>query len=752
MKGVNTVKKLISVLLVAVLTVLLLSACSGDSEIADIKVKSAGFSETVVTDFPDEIEALAPEGYTAVADNSSFTLYADMKSGDFAVLGKADGVYHYSGKREALDENNPISELNFGRVKTDLVSLISINYVQLSTIAGTAVPFYQNSYAYCVINDKVTVERIKDGYRATFFFADIEAYVPVEITLGESGIKARVVGEGLKSGEDYLVTSVSLLPGFMAGYEQDEGYCFVPSGCGALIPFNSGRGDTTSYDEAVYGSDTALSVDEYEGEENTVLVPVYGIKDGGFAVAAVITEGDVYARIKANANSSTTCYTRIFSEYTTAVIESTTLFESNFENQRIIYGAEQRESFTDYTVDYHFLYGNKANYAGMAEVYRDYLNLSGNVTAPKLSLSFYGAAYKKASFMGIPYSKDISLTSFDDVKDILSQFKDTDVAVDLIGFNGTGIDNIKMETELDPASVVGGEKGFKRLDEYVKANGIEAYYDLNFITFKKTGGGYSLYSDVCRSIFNTRTPIYKFMRSTYVPVNDEDPSYLTVPEGVYKAVNEFLEDYDSSIGVSYTGLGTSLYSDFKSGGNRMLTSEVFKKSLGNSADKTKIALAGANAYTYPYIQRVLSIPMSSDGNVLFSADVPFLQMVLHGTKAYSAKEGSSALDCIAFGADPSYYGIKIDAGELFETTFNWLYGSTYTNWMDEAKETFKAYNSVYSSLYDKKITDYSVSGGVSKTTFENGAVVYVNRNKTDVKTDNITVRAENFAVVGGSER
>ena len=745
-------KRVLSVLLCVFIAVTLLTSCGSNSNSLDINVKSGGLTAVSSPSFSDDINDAAPEKYKAVADNSSFTLYADLSTGDFAVFSKADGIYHYSGQWAALDENDPISELNFGRVKTDLVSLIAINYVQLSTIAGTAVPFYQNSYAYSVINNNVTVECIKDGYRATFLFSDIDAYIPVEITLKGDGINARIVGEGIKSGDDYLVTSISLLPGFMAGYEKEKGYCFVPSGCGALIPFNCGRGDTTVFDGAVYGNDTALSVDEYEGVKKDILIPVYGIKYPDFAVCAIINEGDVYANIEANANASTTCFTRVFSKYKTAEIEKTTLFESNFENQRIIYGVEQRKEFTDFSVDYHFLYGKSANYSGMAKTYRDYLGLNGSADVPKLSLTLYGAAYKKASFMGIPYSKDIALTSFDGVVDILSYLDGVPAVVNMIGFNGTGIDNIKMKTKLSPASVLGGKSGFNRLDDYLKTNNIEAYYDLNFLTFKKSSIGYSVYSDVCRSIFNTRTPIYKFMRSTYVPVNNEDPSYLTVPETVYGAAKEFLNSYKASAGLSYTGLGTSLYSDFKSGGNRRTTVEVFKALLDSASKENKIALEGANAYTYPYIERIFSLPVTSDGNVLFDRDIPFIQMVLHGVKSYSAEQGADILDCIAFGADPAYCGIKSDDGELFETNFNWLYGTTYTNWIDEAKSNFSKYSSVYSSLYNQKLISYSISKGVSKSTFENGTSVYVNRNSFDSEIDGIRLKAKDFAVVGVKEK
>lgn len=743
-------KRIIALLLCTVVLVLSFCSCTKKILPTGISVKSAGLSATVaLPEFSDEAKAFAPENYDLVADNSSFSLFTNLTTGDFALYDKAHAVYHYSGKWEVLDPENPISELNFGRIKTDLVSLISINYVQLSTIAGTAVPFYQNSYAYCVMNNKVTVDTIKDGYRATFYFSNIEAYVAVEIVLDGDGISARIVGSAIKTGDDYLITSISLLPGFMAGYEGNEGYCFIPSGCGALMPLDSGRGDTTEYREAVYGDDTALCVDEDKGPTKSIYVPVYGIKENDYAITAIITEGDVYADIQANANSLTTCYTRVYSTYTTSSIDSTTLFESNFENQRIIYGAEQRSEFTDYSVDYHFNYGDKANYAWMAECYRDYLNLKENPEKPKLTVTLYGEAYKKANFAGVPYSDSFALTSFSDVSKILSEFGNGTVALNLNGFNGTGVDNELITSKFSPASSVGSKSDFKKLNDYLKDNDIEAYYDLNFVTFKSTGGGYSVYSDVCRSIFNTRTPIYKYMRSTYVPVNNEDPSYLTVPKMVYSAAANFLKSYDYSCGLSFSGLGKMLYSDFKTGGNRRMTVEIFKKLLSEASDKNSIALEGANAYTYPYVSRIFSLPVTSDGNVLFDRDVPFLQMVLHGSIAYSAEYGGSLLDSIAFGADPSFYGVAYKDSALFETTFNWLYGSTYTNWLDEAKAAYKEYSSVYGKLYSEKLVDYEESDGVSVSKFSDNTAVYVNRNSFEVTADGVTVGANNYKVVGG---
>lgn len=693
-----------------------------------------------------------PLGYQSVANGENIQLFADMKTGDFAVLEKNSNRIWYSGQHEVLDAENPISSLNFGRIKTELVSMLAINYVQVSTIASTAVPLYQNSYAYCVNEGGVTAKTINNGYRADYYFADLDATVPVEITLKGDTLKAEILGDQLKMGKDYRIISISLLPGFLAGDERREGYLFVPSGSGGLINFATARGENATYSEMVYGDDVAIEQEEYEGEKIDISVPVYGIKSGETAVSAVITAGDSSARITAEADSLSSSFTRVFSEYITSIIDSTTLFESNYENQRIIYGAENRDKYIDYSVEYTFLFGNEADYSGMAKVYRDYLNLSPRAEKPSLRVTLYGAAEKKASFLGIPYNKTVSLTSFSQAQQIAEELKEKVEDVSLIykGWSNSGINNKKSASKVSPVRVLGGASGLKKLDKFLKNEQIDAYLDVDLMLIKKSGNGFSLYSDVCKSIFNTRTPIYDYMRSVYVPVNNRDPYYLLTPDNVKKAADKFLKGYKYDTGISFAGLSNSLYSDFKNGKEREDCMKTSQKVLEKAQKNSKIALSAPNAYALKYADSVYDIPMSHDGNLLFDKSVPFLQMVLHGSVSYSASNSASILDCIEYGADPAYYGIYIDANELFETDYNWLFGTTYDNWKDEAVEAFKEYKAVYSQLYDKKIVSHSSENGISKTVFEDSTVVLVNRTESSAEVNGVSVEPNGFAVIGGA--
>ena len=693
-------------------------------------------------------------GYQAVAENDAFVLYADPKTGDFVLEDTAAGRLWTSGQWDVLNQDSPAYDLNVGRIKTDLVSMLAVEFVQVSTIASTAMPTNQNSYAYSVVKGGVTVETVENGYRAYYTFADIEVTVPVEVLLTEGGISARIIGDEIRMGEKYWITSIQLLPGFMAADDRyDDGYLFVPSGSGALIDLNAGRGGLTSYSEMVYGDDAALEVEESTGPTRDILVPVYGLKAGDGGITAIITQGDETANINAESNSDDTSFSRVYAEYVTAIVDDTTLFESNFENKRVIHGIEQRESFSDFQVDFTVMRG-EAGYDEMARIYREHLiggGLEKKAGAPELFVTLYGAATRKASFLGIPYTKTFALTSFSDAQDILGDLNASGAAVSLqyVGWNNGGVENKKVASKFAPVGVLGGKSGYKALDAFLDGSANTAYFDLDPITIRKSGGGFSALSDVVKTIFNVRTPQYKYMRSVYVPVNTENPWYLLNSAKALAAVEKFVKSDSYGNGVSLYGPGEMLYSDFgKNPISRAETVENYRAMFAALGERPAVVNSG-NAYTYPYADKIYALPTSSDGNVLFSRSVPFVQMVLHGYLSYGAESGDDLLDCIAFGAAPAFSGIAIDDSQLMETSFNWLYGSSYANWAQQAKDSFAAYNEVYASLYDQAIVSYEETDGFSKTVFENGTAVLVNRSEQPITANGVEVPARNYRVIGG---
>ena len=86
----------------------------------------------------------------------------------------------------------------------------------------------------------------------------------------------------------------------------------------------------------------------------------------------------------------------------------------------------------------------------MAARYRAYLESQGMAqkdTAPSFNLDLLGAANEEASFLGIPYTKQLKLTTFDQAREIVEdlQAKGIDrVSVRYLGWTNSGLDNEKI--------------------------------------------------------------------------------------------------------------------------------------------------------------------------------------------------------------------------------------------------------------------------------------------------------------------
>jgi hypothetical protein len=116
----------------------------------------------------------------------------------------------------------------------------------------------------------------------------------------------------------YYLVKIELLPYFGASMK-DDGYLFVPDGSGALIYFNNGKINENSYTASVYGQDetmlyTAWNESQVDAE-NTVRMPVFGIREEDRALFAVIEEGDGYATINAGISGKTSSYNNVYASF-----------------------------------------------------------------------------------------------------------------------------------------------------------------------------------------------------------------------------------------------------------------------------------------------------------------------------------------------------------------------------------------------------------------------------------------------------
>lgn len=702
-----------------------------------------------------------PENYELVSETAEAVLYSDMESGNFIFGDKAGQKLWYSIPNDL--END---ELTIGSRRSQIRSMLLVEYVDMRTVATSTVPEMLASYRDSVEYGDAEVKKIENGIRIEYNFADYGIWIPLEITLNDSALSVRVKTSELKQTSYNQVRTIHVLPCFTAAGITEQGYLFIPDGSGAIAQLNNTKGDITDYNGTVYGFDRALEQKERPELEQNVIMPVFGIKTGDHALTGIIVEGDEISEIYANISGEGIGYNRIYPKMVTAVSDSTTLFEADYFNMREIFRLETREKLEDYEVRYYSLSGEQANYAGMAENYRSYLLenglLSKKATKPALNVDIYGAAEKQASFLGIPYQKLFAMTTFEQAKDFAAQLKE-DGAENLVirysGWNNHGLKNKKIPTKAKPLSVLGGKSNYLALQDYLDSIGAEFYSDVDLINIQKSGNSFSILSDVSMSMFNTRVQQYEYLRSVYVPSLESDPWYLLKPQMLGEAADKFFSSFlelNSSGSVCLNGVGSMLYSDFdKNGVDRTGALKHMQTMLKKHAETT-LSVEQGNAYTYPYVNRIFSLPATASASMMFDDSVPFAQIVLHGFMPYSTEDINRSVDpvdavlhCIETGSDPYFCGMYEDSFILMETTYNDLYSSSFSNWYELALDAYQKYSSVYDTLYDKAIVSHSeVAASVYQTVFEDGTSILVNYNDADQIIDGVTVEAKSFTLKG----
>ena len=166
----------------------------------------------------------------------------------------------------------------------------------------------------------------------------------------------------------------------------------------------------------------------------------------------------------------------------------------------------------------------------------------------------------------------------------------------------------------------------------------------------------------------------------------------------------------------------------------------------------KVTVQNANAYALPYVNVVTDVPTVSSGYDIFDEDVPFYQALLHGYVPYTTRSitqtpnpGVTYLTAVESGSQLQYNAIHANSGDLFDTEYNYLYGSTWTLWKDTAAKQYAEYQPLLEKVHDQEIVNHAqVAENVFVTEYQNGVKVAVNYNAQDVVVEGNTVPAQSF--------
>lgn len=732
-----------------------------------------------VDEWTDE---LSIDAFEEIASNNGATLFADMRTGKFALRNDKTGYIWYGVPNDRLTD-----EETMGLRANELDSNMVIGYVNVEGETRVSSITYLSSKE-CVSAGTVQVSRVDNGMRVEYDFESIGIRVPVEYTLENGTLVASVklkeiltqdayIQQKLKEGwtqEDtelimpsYLM-SVWLTPGLGAQNSQQTGYVFVPDGSGALVDFEAGLAAPNSlYTKTVYGEELAQTIQVLDACEQDIHMPVFGTVVDNNALCGIIEVGDEISSILAFGASEGCNYTGVSSRINLRDLYSSYLYQGTGNEREVRRVSTNKVTQDEYRIRYTMLSGDDASYVGMAALYRNYLikekGLTQHKTTPSLNVDMLTCAETDANFLGFTYKKKLALTTYDQAAEILAALQEAGVgsiATRLLGWTNNGLTNRSPSVKAAPLSKLGGKSDFLTLAEKASAAG-SFYPNQDMLTFMKSGGGVSARQDCAKTAFGMPAYQYKYMYSVLVYNTKYGASRLMNDGALRSVADKFKKNY-TKLGVNSLSLDTLTsycYSDFgKDGLYRDEMVDRMTDILADYASAFELEGAAANAYTFPYLTRVVDIPLDSSRYDFFDQDVPFYSLVLHG---YAALAGGnmnrsydtqlSLLKSVETGSELRYMGMYIDSAELKDTDSTDYYSTTYTLWLDEAAAFWKTYSPLLEQIQNSPIVDHeSLTDDVVCTTYENGITVYVNYGeKAYTAKDGTKVAARDFAYVGG---
>lgn len=569
----------------------------------------------------------------------------------------------------------------------------------------------------------------------------------------------------------YYLTKIYLLSNFFASTADEEGYLLVSDGSGAVIE-NDSRNENTSTltqtDLPFYGSDFGLDLSNSSSLAPYSVFPVFGIQRGSAGVFGIVESGDAMGGVRVKTENSLSKYNAIspyFTYYAMDIAQNDILDQQENVVANRVYSKKKPDA--PYVVRYHFLYGEKSGYSGMAAYYRAYLCSTGSLTekdsksSPRLDLSFIGAVTKRQMIGFVPMNVEVAASTFENIQRFAEELEkdgidDFDIA--LQGSINGGM-QFRIPQKLKIEKSMGGAEGYKTLADYLEDGGNKLYLDVDFTKVYRNGNGLDTSSHIARFISNNTAVL-----SGYSPANGERD-----PESSAHLINPLSFDYiigkfkDAAEDVGINEIRVSSMGSYLSGNyderhelTREDTKNIVISSLENLRDSGyNLLIDGGNIYTLKYAGAVTDVPLESSGISIESYTVPFVGMVLHGCVDYSGvalnQQGSyqnSFLKSIENGAGLHYILMTEDPLLLADTSCSNYYSVSVDEWKEEIVSAYEQLSDFFYEVSDSAIVQHSIlSENVVQVRYENGSSVLINYNDQPVTVGETTIDGMDYCLL-----
>lgn len=605
--------------------------------------------------------------------------------------------------------------------------------------------------------------------------ATIKPYftIVLQYTLVEDGLQVSVPTEYMEFSQEYPPYELKLLEGFGLTEQHDEGYLLLPDGSGTLMSYATDYHSRSQLSLPVYGLDLTITANVLQNNKQSsekVLLPAFGIKDGDAACLAVIDSAESNAIIYAHQAGD--YFSRNAAYVSFRLIEKDTIYLSGNDSNSNNVPMFESELFTaPCTITYHILPQN-SDYVDMAVRLRELWQGNGRLkqqvkdtkNVPLMIETLSGVRGYK-NFLGFSYTGIIAATSFAENQQMMQSLYEqglTELDWKMTGWFNDGyyhdfVGGLKVQREL------GGKKELSSLLKYASSIGVTVYPDVEFQTFADSALGFMPMLDGARALdfSSAQVPVLSPATQSENNSNSLIPSelYIYTPSKLLKLTEKFLAKFvklDSN-GISLRSSGSDLYSDFRNDGtvDRTQSQAIVAEHLATISNQVEqVMVKQACAYALPYADVVAEAPTESSHYSQTDCDVPFYQIVLHGSStmygsAMNLKSNTAdyRLRLIEYGMYLNYQLTAQPSSVLKNTEINTNYTSCYDNWKEQILTDYKKVNAALQSVQTAYIIDHQqITEEVYCTVYDNKTKIYVNYSDADVTTADGIVPAGSFFV------
>ena len=686
-------------------------------------------------------------GFQKVAENDKLILSADFTTAEIEITEKATGMKWYSNPQNR-------SEDTVAAIKTRLDSQIHVTFLDLAK----GVFMDMDNAGGSIKKGRMESQKIENGVKFIFGFPTANVYIPVQYTLTEDGFLAEIVTSEIKGvgSNPYAVETVSLLPYFGAGGVEDEGYLFVPDGSGALINYNNGKHYNQGYSAMVYGNNPTIEKTEAGTVKERISMPVFGAKTNDHAFFGIIVAGEGCSEISATTSKNDSSYNHV---YPSAVLrEYSILYKKGDSNaNKSSYTIDYSDDLMDganYAVRYFFLEGEKANYVGMSELYRDYLTKNGMLKDSELAdkkhtvVDLVGAVSIKKYVMGVKKPVVTALTTYNEVCEIVKELKAQGVenlVINYIGALNSGLNN-KTYNTVAPESVLGTKKEFKAMIEFLEKEGVLLFLESNPVDLYEDGNGLTENGESTKTFFDHYAFQYNFEldKGTQIATSRWHLLRPHLLAGVTEGFAKSAADWKVS-NVSLARLGEVLYSYYYKDPNYASRTQGLKlwaeamKAVDDNANY--VMMHGGNVYCAPYTDVITDVSDSHSDFDMQDDAIPFYQLTFQSSKLLTSGGINTTVDyeyaflkALETGSSLKFNLIYGDVSQLVGTDYNTMVSYSYDYWkttlveksleMQKAIAQFAGQNVIRHEILDEDVTLTSYESGNIIVNYRNEAYTY----------------------------